>query len=157
MKTLPKARVESFSLDHTKVQAPFVRQSEVFHTPKNEIITKYDLRFTQPNQDIMPTGAVHALEHLLAGFIREETAGVIDLSPMGCRTGFYLIRLGEALEKEIAHSLIKALEKVLKAKEIPARNDVQCGNYRDSSLFGAQEYAKITLAGLKEKYKKREA
>ena len=27
-------KVESFSLDHTKVQAPYVRQAEIFHTPK---------------------------------------------------------------------------------------------------------------------------
>ena len=56
-------KVESFSLDHTKVQAPYVRQAEIFHTPKGDVITKYDLRFTQPNQEIMSTGAVHALEH----------------------------------------------------------------------------------------------
>ncbi len=152
MKKLPKVKVESFSFDHTKVKAPFVRRSEVFRTPKGDVITKFDLRFTQPNVDIMPTGAVHALEHLLAGFIREETEGVIDISPMGCRTGFYLILLGEASEKEVAKFLINALEKVLKAEDVPARSATQCGNYRDSSLFGAQEYGKVTLAGLKKRY-----
>ena len=152
---MPTLKVESFSLDHTKVKAPFVRQSEIFLTPHNDKISKYDLRFTQPNQDIMPTGAVHALEHLLAGFLREETAGVLDLSPMGCRTGFYLIRLGEAGEEEIAGYLISALKKVLKAKEVPAANPVQCGNYRDTSLFGAQEYAKQVLTGLEQKYTKK--
>ncbi|NMB02903.1 MAG: S-ribosylhomocysteine lyase [Firmicutes bacterium] len=144
--------VESFSLDHTKVDAPHVRQAEVFKTPKGDVITKYDLRFTQPNQEIMPTGAVHALEHLLAGYLREELDGVIDLSPMGCRTGFYLIRLGQASEKEIAQSLIMALKKVLDAQDVPARSATQCGNYRDLSLFGAQEYAKQVLKRLEEKY-----
>lgn len=144
--------VESFSLDHTKVRAPFVRLSELFKTPGGDRISKYDLRFTQPNGDIMPTGAVHALEHLLAGFLREELPGVIDLSPMGCRTGFYLLRLGEGSEAEIGQSLIRALKKVLKTQEVPASNPVQCGNYRDLSLFGAKEYAKQVLQGLKKRY-----
>ncbi|MGI6650454.1 MAG: S-ribosylhomocysteine lyase [Limnochordia bacterium] len=145
-------KVESFSLDHTKVHAPYVRQAGVIDTPKGDVITKYDLRFTQPNKNIMPTGAVHALEHFLAGFLREELSDVIDLSPMGCRTGFYLIRLGEASETEIAQALIRSLDKILAADSVPARSAVQCGNYRDLSLFGAQEYAKEVQGGLKEKY-----
>lgn len=145
-------KIESFSLDHTKVKAPFVRQSEVFSTPHQDLITKYDLRFTQPNQEIMPTGTVHALEHLLAVFLRQEEERIIDISPMGCRTGFYLILLGEASPEKIARYLINALQKVLEAKEVPAANPVQCGNYRDTSLFGAQEYAQQVLRGLREKY-----
>lgn len=144
--------VESFSLDHTKVQVPFVRQAEIFQTPQGDLITKYDLRFTQPNQDIMPTGAVHALEHLLAGYLREEIEGIIDLSPMGCRTGFYMIRLGEATVEQIATALIAALDKVMQAEDVPARSAIQCGNYRDLSLFGAQEYAKQVKEGLETKY-----
>lgn len=149
---MTKIQVESFTLDHTKVQAPFVRKSEVFETPNGDYITKYDLRFTQPNEDIMPTGAVHALEHLLAGFIREELTDVVDLSPMGCRTGFYLIRLGKTPIEDIGRALIKALQKVITAESVPATTAVECGNYRDSSLFGAQEYAKQVLQGLEDKY-----
>lgn len=149
---MQKANVESFSLDHTIVQAPYVRQAGIVHTPKGDVIAKYDLRFTQPNQEIMPTGAVHALEHFLAGFLREELDGVIDLSPMGCRTGFYLIKLGQSSEGEIARALINALSRVLEADTVPARSPVQCGNYRDLSLFGAQEFAKAVQAKLEEKY-----
>lgn len=145
-------KVESFSLDHTKVQAPYVRQAEIFHTPKGDVITKYDLRFTQPNQEIMSTGTVHTLEHFLAGFLRAELQGVIDLSPMGCRTGFYLIKLGQASEAEVAQALIRALGKVLEAETVPARSPVQCGNYRDLSLFGAKEYARAVKERLAERY-----
>lgn len=141
--------VESFTMDHTKVNAPFVRKCGIVTTPKGDIITKFDLRFTQPNVHIMPTGAVHALEHLLAGYIREELNDVIDISPMGCRTGFYLILVGEATEKEVAKALINALDKVIEADEVPAANAVQCGNYRDMSLFGAKEYAEEVLKKLK--------
>lgn len=150
---LKKVVVESFTMDHTKVEAPFVRKCGLIETPKGDIITKFDLRFTQPNKEAMPTGTVHAIEHLLAGFVREEIDDVIDISPMGCRTGFYLILVGEREEAEIADVLIKALEKVMTAQEIPALNPIQCGNYRDMSLFGAKEYTRDVLKKLKERYK----
>lgn len=144
--------VESFTMDHTKVQAPFVRRCGTVNTPKGDVITKFDLRFTQPNGDTMPTGAVHALEHLLAGYIREELNNVIDISPMGCRTGFYLILACEITEEEVTKALINALSKVTESDQVPAANPIQCGNYRDLSLFGAQEYARQVLTQLNEKY-----
>lgn len=143
--------VESFTMDHTKVEAPFVRKCGRIETPNRDIITKFDLRFTQPNKEAMPTGAIHAIEHLMAGFIREELDGVIDLSPMGCRTGFYLIIIGDKEENEIKKALIKCLHKVVLAEEIPAVNPIQCGNYRDMSLFGAKEFAKVVVEALKNK------
>jgi len=144
--------VESFTMDHTAVEAPFARKAGTMTTPKGDTITKFDLRFTQPNQEIMPTASVHGLEHLLAGFMREELDDVVDISPMGCRTGFYLILLGVREEHEVAEGWMRALEKVLKADDIPAKSPVQCGNYRDLSLFGAQEFAKDVLDKLKKKY-----
>lgn len=143
--------VESFTMDHTKVTAPFVRKCGRIETPKGDIISKFDLRFMQPNKEDMPTGAIHALEHLMAGFIREELDDVVDLSPMGCRTGFYLILVGDADEDKVAKAFTNSLEKVLLSNEIPAVNPVQCGNYRDMSLFGAKEYSKYVLEKLKTK------
>ncbi|HBN95168.1 MAG TPA: S-ribosylhomocysteine lyase, partial [Firmicutes bacterium] len=58
----------------------------------------------------------------------------------------------KAPEEEIARALVRALEKVLQAETVPARNATQCGNYRDISLFGAQEYAKEVRQGLLSKY-----
>ena len=144
-----KIVVESFTMDHSKVTAPFIRKCGRIETPKGDIITKFDLRFTQPNGDIMPTGTVHALEHLLAGFFREEIENVVDLSPMGCRTGFYLILIGDLQEEIVLKVWTKALEKVLMAESIPALNPIQCGNYRDMSLFGAKEYARDVLEKLR--------
>ncbi|MBB6215218.1 S-ribosylhomocysteine lyase [Anaerosolibacter carboniphilus] len=143
--------VESFTMDHTKVEAPFVRKCGRIETPNGDVITKFDLRFTQPNKEVMPTGAVHALEHLMAGFIREELDHVIDLSPMGCRTGFYLILIGDIEERTVLKAWMNSLEKVLEATEIPAVNPIQCGNYRDMSLFGAHEYAREVVERLKQK------
>lgn len=141
--------VESFTMDHTKVKAPFVRKCGRIQTPKGDIISKFDLRFTQPNKEAIPTGALHAIEHLMAGFIREELSDVVDLSPMGCRTGFYLILVGDIDQERVLKALINSLKKVLEADKIPAVNEIQCGNYRDMSLFGAKEYAKGVLEKLK--------
>jgi len=140
--------VESFTLDHTKVKAPYVRNCGRITTPKGDVILKFDLRFTQPNEDIMPTGAVHALEHLLAGFMRQELTDIVDLSPMGCRTGFYLIKVGETSIEEVKQALISSLRRVLTATEVPAANAVQCGNYRDMSLEQAKKYAQQVLENL---------
>lgn len=141
-------KVESFTMDHTKVKAPFVRQCGVLTGPNGDVVTKFDLRFMQPNKDSIPTAALHALEHLLAGYLRDEIENVIDLSPMGCRTGFYFIVWGTPSVEVVTQALQKSLQRVIEATEIPAANEVQCGNYRDLSLFGAQEYAKLVLARL---------
>jgi S-ribosylhomocysteine lyase len=141
-------KVESFSMDHTKVQAPFVRKCGLLTGPNGDKVSKFDLRFMQPNQAAIPTAALHALEHLLAGFMREEVENVIDLSPMGCRTGFYFIVWGDVQPQTIEEALKKALIKVINATEVPAANAIQCGNYRDLSLHGAIEYAKMVLSKL---------
>lgn len=138
-------KVESFQLDHRKIVAPYIRKCCTQVGEKGDKVSKYDLRFTQPNKESIPTGALHALEHLLAGFLREYIDGIIDLSPMGCRTGFYLTVWGDKDTSEIKEGLENSLKRVLEATEVPAANDIQCGNYRDLSLFGAKEYAKIVL------------
>ena len=70
---------------------------------------------------------------------------IIDLSPMGCRTGFYLIMWGDVEPSLVKLGLERALQKVIDCKEMVAASAVECGNYRDLSLFGAQEYAKKAL------------
>ena len=140
-----KEKIESFELDHTKVIAPFVRKCKVLQGEKGDFVTKFDLRFMQPNKEEMPTSAVHTLEHLMAGYLREDIAGIIDLSPMGCRTGFYLTIWGNREVDEVKTALIKSLKKIVDTKEVPATNEIQCGNYRDHSLFAAVEYAKYVL------------
>ncbi len=139
------AKVESFQLDHTKVVAPYIRKCSTLLGEEGDKVTKYDLRFTQPNKEFIPTGALHALEHLLAGYVRDELQGIIDLSPMGCRTGFYLIIFGEEEPARIKEALEKSLNRVLEAEAVPAANEIQCGNYIDLSLSGAKEYTRDIL------------
>ena len=138
-------KVESFKLDHTKVKAPYVRKCCVLDGKSGDKVSKFDLRFLQPNVEAFGTAAIHGLEHLLATYLREELEGLIDLSPMGCRTGFYLVMWGDVEAKAVKEGLERALEKVLNAEEMIAATSVECGNYRDLSLFGAKEYAKYVL------------
>lgn len=138
-------KVESFELDHRLVKAPYIRKCCLLDGPKGDQVSKFDVRFLQPNQKAFGTAAMHGLEHLLAHEIRTDLEGVIDLSPMGCRTGFYLILWGDRDPAEVKHAMELALTRILQAEEIPAANEVQCGNYRDLSLFGAKEYAKELL------------
>ena len=63
-------KVESFTMDHTKVKAPFVRKCGLLTGEKGDKVSKFDLRFMQPNEAAIPTAALHALEHLLAGYLR---------------------------------------------------------------------------------------
>ena len=138
-------KVESFELDHRKVTAPYIRKCCLLNGPQGDSVTKFDIRFLQPNKEAFGTAAMHGLEHLLAFELRKNLDGIIDLSPMGCRTGFYLSIFGNRDSEEIKVAVENALKEILEAKEIPAANEIQCGNYRDLSLFGAKEYAKEAL------------
>ncbi|NJJ39752.1 S-ribosylhomocysteine lyase [Paenibacillus apii] len=139
------AKVESFQLDHTKVKAPYVRVAGTERNGTGAVLQKYDLRLLQPNTDAVPTAALHTLEHLLATYLRDELPGIIDISPMGCRTGFYLIIWDEHEPAVVAAALTKVLRKVLETETVPAVSALECGNYKDHSLFGAKEYAKLVL------------
>ena len=138
-------KVESFKLVHTKVRAPYIRKCCVLDGAKGDKVSKFDLRFLQPNSEAFGTAAMHGLEHLLATYLRETLDNIIDLSPMGCRTGFYLILWGDVDASIIKVGLEKALKMILEATEIPAATAIECGNYKDLSLFGAKEYAKDVL------------
>ena len=147
-----KYNVDSFNLDHTKVTAPYVRLAARKVGEKGDIVSKYDIRFTQPNKEFMTTGAIHTLEHLIAEYIRDEMEDVIDLSPMGCRTGFYFTIWGQPTEDEVANHLLNVLRKVsVWDKAIPATTEKECGNYKDHDLEGAKSFAKRWCDGIEKK------
>lgn len=140
-----RMNVESFNLDHTKVKAPYVRLACVTDGDHGDKIYKYDLRVCQPNQNHMEMPALHSLEHLMAELSRNHSDKVIDISPMGCQTGFYIALLNLP-EYHDALNLIEAtLRDVLVATEVPACNEVQCGWAASHSLQGAQEIAQYLL------------
>ncbi|MGT2749418.1 S-ribosylhomocysteine lyase [Streptococcus orisasini] len=143
-----KVIVESFELDHTAVKAPYVRLISEDQGPKGDVITNFDIRLVQPNENAIPTAGLHTIEHLLAKLIRQRIDGMIDCSPFGCRTGFHLIMWGKHTTKEIAQVLKSSLEEIAKAtswEDVPGTTIESCGNYKDHSLFSAKEWASLIL------------
>ena len=140
--------LDSFTVDHTKMSAPAVRVAKSMSTPSGDDITVFDLRFCEPNKDILSEKGIHTLEHLFAGFMRDhlnsKKVEIIDLSPMGCRTGFYMSLLGSPKEKKVAKAWKKAMQDVLgvnSQSDIPELNLYQCGTCEMHSLDEAQQIA----------------
>ncbi len=145
--------LDSFTVDHTKMIAPAVRVAKTMSSPKGDDITVFDLRFCVPNKEILPEKGIHTLEHLFAGFMRDhlnsKRVEIIDISPMGCRTGFYMSLLGAPKEKKVAKAWKKSMKDVLAVKsesDIPELNLYQCGTCKMHSLDEAQEIAQNVLA-----------
>ena len=144
--------LDSFTVDHTKMSAPAVRVAKNMQTPSGDDITVFDLRFCKPNKNILTEKGIHTLEHLFAGFMRDhlnsKKVEIIDISPMGCRTGFYMSLLGTPKEKKVAKAWKKSMKDVLavkKQEDIPELNIYQCGTYTMHSLDEAKEIAKKVL------------
>ncbi|MBC2236358.1 S-ribosylhomocysteine lyase [Listeria innocua] len=141
-----KMNVESFNLDHTKVKAPFVRLAGTKVGVHGDEIYKYDVRFKQPNKEHMEMPALHSLEHLMAELARNHTDKLVDISPMGCQTGFYMSFINHNDYDDALEILATTLTDVLAADSVPACNEVQCGWAASHSLEGAKELAEEFLS-----------
>lgn len=144
--------LDSFRVDHKIMKAPAVRVAKTMTTPKGDTITVFDLRFCKPNEEILGEKGIHTLEHLFAGFMRDHLNGdgveIIDISPMGCRTGFYMSLLGAPSEERVGKAWAAAMEDVLQVarmEDIPELNEYQCGTYVMHSLEEAKSIAKNIL------------
>ena len=140
--------LDSFTVDHTIMNAPAVRVAKTMTSPSGDTITVFDLRFNKPNESMMGERGIHTLEHLFAGFMRNhlnsDSVEIIDISPMGCRTGFYMSLLGAPAEDKVADAWLAAMQDVLKVErmqDIPELNEYQCGTYNMHSLEEAKEIA----------------
>ena len=144
--------LDSFKVDHTQMPAPAVRLAKTMTTPKGDDISVFDLRFCRPNIEILSQEGIHTLEHLYAGFMREHlnsnNVEIIDISPMGCRTGFYMSLIGKPSEEKVAHAWELSMQNILEVKsqnDIPELNIYQCGTCKMHSLDDAKEIAKNVL------------
>jgi S-ribosylhomocysteine lyase len=143
---MKEMNVESFNLDHTKVKAPYVRLAGVKEGMNGDKILKYDIRFCQPNKEHMDMPSLHSLEHMMAEFSRNHSDKIVDISPMGCQTGYYIAVINHDDYEDILNIIEKTLKDVLEATEVPACNEVQCGWAASHSLDGAKDIARNMLA-----------
>ena len=141
-------KIASFTINHDLL-TPGMYVSRV----DGDVVT-YDLRLKFPNRgDYLAQGALHTLEHLIATYARSSNLSdrVIYFGPMGCRTGFYLL-LRDSVSKEEAMSLTRdafALAAAFQG-EIPGAKAIECGNYREHDLSGAQAEAEKYLEVLRD-------
>lgn len=144
--------LDSFKVDHTIMPAPAVRLAKSMETPKGDKISVYDLRFCKPNHEILDEKGIHTLEHLFAGFMRDHLNSskteIIDISPMGCRTGFYMSVIGAPSEHEVKEAWEASMRDILRLtseEQIPELNIYQCGTAAMHSLYNAQAIAQNML------------
>ena len=144
--------LDSFMVDHTRMPAPAVRVAKTMQTPCGDTITVFDLRFFKPNVEMMGEKGLHTLEHLFAGFMRDhlnaDDVEIIDISPMGCRTGFYMSLIGTPDEERVAKAWEASMQDVLNVpsqEDIPELNIYQCGSCKMHSLDEAKEIARTIL------------
>lgn len=145
--------LDSFKVNHTIMPAPAVRLAKIMETPKGDKIAVFDLRFCKPNCEILSERGIHTLEHLFAGFMREHlnapngenSVEIIDISPMGCRTGFYMSVIGTPSEERVREAWEASMRDILRTDSIPEANKYQCGTFAMHSLSEAQKIAQSTI------------
>ncbi|MGN1130935.1 MAG: S-ribosylhomocysteine lyase [Ruminococcus sp.] len=132
-------KITSFTVDHNTLD------KGLYISRIDGDITTFDMRFIKPNTPpFLPNPVMHTIEHLFATYSRNSkyADNVIYFGPMGCRTGFYF--LVRNLDNQTAIDLIKeTLEKCIDHKgDIPGNTAIECGNYLEHDVEGANEALK---------------
>ena len=130
-------KITSFTIDHIKLEPGlYVSRKDRVGA---ETVTTFDLRFTNPNEEpVMNTAEIHTVEHLAATYLRNEPSWkekVLYFGPMGCRTGFYLLLVGDYASRDVL-DLVKACFEFVRdyRGEVPGASAKDCGNYLDMNL-----------------------
>ncbi|MCC8139925.1 MAG: S-ribosylhomocysteine lyase [Lachnospiraceae bacterium] len=141
-------KITSFTVDHIRlIPGVYVsRKDPVGDT----VVTTFDLRMTSPNDEpVMNIAEMHAIEHLGATFLRNHPlygAKTLYFGPMGCRTGFYLLLIGDFESADIVNLLIEMYEFIRDYEgDIPGVAPQDCGNYLDMNLPMAKWLARRYL------------
>ncbi len=139
-------KIPSFTIDHTRLnRGVYVSRRDV--TPSGDVLTTLDVRMTLPNrEDALSPRALHAMEHLVATFLRNDpewSSRIVYWGPMGCCTGNYLIVQGDVTPSDVIALLRRAMEFVASfSGDIPGATARDCGNYTFMDLDGARQAAR---------------
>ena len=100
----------------------------------------------------MNTAEIHAIEHLAATYLRNDPAWkerVLYFGPMGCRTGFYLLLVGNYSSQDALALVIGCFQFIKDYQgEIPGASPRDCGNYLDMNLEMAKYWSRRYLSVL---------
>lgn len=141
-------KITSFTINHlTLLPGIYVSRKD---TAGNTVITTFDIRMTRPNfEPVMNTAEVHTIEHLGATFLRNHPAfgsKVLYFGPMGCRTGFYLLLVGDYRSNDILPLMQEMFIFIRDFQgEVPGAAARDCGNYLDMNLPMARYLARRFL------------
>ena len=141
-------KITSFTIDHIKL-TPGVYVSRK-DPVGNEVVTTFDIRMTSPNEEpVMNTAEMHTIEHLAATYLRNHKVygpRILYFGPMGCRTGFYLLLIGDYTSCDIVDLLKEMFAFIADFEgEVPGASAKDCGNYLDMNLPMAKYLAKKYL------------
>ena len=146
-------KITSFTVNHLKlVPGVYVSRRDI---AGDNHVTTFDIRMTRPNYEpVMNTAEIHTIEHLGATFLRNHRVykdKVLYFGPMGCRTGFYLLLVGDYESADIVPLLQEMFLFIRDFEgEIPGSRREECGNYKEHDLKGAKETAVDMLEVLKD-------
>jgi S-ribosylhomocysteine lyase len=132
-------------LDHHLMTPPFLRVKESRTFSEATPIAVWDLRIAQPNVSHVSDAALHSMEHFLGVLLPKYEPGVLNVAPLGCLTGFYIVTCGVKEPGALQVGLRKALEEVLVATEVPLANERDCGWAENHTLRGAKNLARWLL------------
>lgn len=130
-------KITSFTVDHIRlVPGVYVSRKDLVG---DTVVTTFDIRITSPNDEpVMNTAELHAMEHLAATFLRNHPVfgpKTLYFGPMGCRTGCYLLLIGDYESKDVIGLLTETFEFIRDFEgEIPGACARDCGNYLDMNL-----------------------
>ena len=84
---------------------------------------------------------MHSFEHFLGFNLRSNCEQILNVAPMGCQTGFYIVTVDLEDHQVVRQLLIDTFEQIEKATEVPLANNEQCGWAENHSLVGAKDLA----------------
>ncbi len=130
-------KITSFTIDHIRLLPGLYvsRKDRV----GDQTVTTFDLRVTNPNEEpVMNTAEVHTIEHLAATYLRNDPqwgSRVLYFGPMGCRTGFYLLLVGDLSPRDVLPLVQSCFSFIRDYRgEVPGASPRDCGNYLDMNL-----------------------
>lgn len=142
-------KIASFTVDHERLlRGIYVSRRDL--TPSGDVLTTFDVRMTEPNRQHALSGAtLHTIEHLAATYLRNRPDWkdrVIYWGPMGCRTGNYLILLGDLKPGDIVELIRDTFRFIAEYEgEVPGASPRDCGNYTYMDLNEAKVQARRFL------------
>ena len=151
-------KITSFTIDHLKLVPGLYVSRKDF--AGEQVITTFDIRMTNPNEEpVMNTAEVHTIEHLGATFLRNHrdyASKTLYFGPMGCRTGFYLLLVGDYKSKDIVPLMKEMFAFIADFNgDVPGAAAKDCGNYLDMNLpmanYMAKRYLTEVLENITEK------